>query len=99
MGTLFYGSQSTPISIADRTLSHLKPVIIAKLRRRESFSLSLQHEQVGGRTTLWLDSAIPLRFEFEEPERPQLNREWLEKIAETANLTGGITLVPEHHED
>lgn len=98
MGTLFYGSEGSPIPIADRTLSHIKPVILAKLRRHESFALSLQYEEVEGRTTLWIDSAIPLRFEFEESQRPELNREWLARIAETADLTGRVTIVPEHHD-
>src|SRR5690606_2111885 len=43
MGTLFYGSQGTPIDINDRALSHIKVVIVAKLRRGEAFTLSLQH--------------------------------------------------------
>jgi len=95
MGTLFYGSQGTPIDINDRALSHIKVVIIAKLRRGEAFTLSLQHEGSGGRSTVWLSPAIPLRFAFEESQRPELNAQWLEELAESANLLGGITLVPE----
>lgn len=95
MGTLFYGSQGTPIDINDRALSHVKFVIISKLRRGEAFTLSLQHEDGGGRSTVWISPAIPLRFRFEESERPELNPRWLEELAESANLLGGITLVPE----
>ena len=95
MGTLFYGSQGTPIDIDDRALSHVKVVIISKLRRGEAFTLSLQHQGGGGRSTVWLSPAVPLRFEFDEPERPALNGRWLEELAESASLLGGITLVPE----
>lgn len=95
MGTLFYGSQSTPIEISDRALAHLKAVIVAKLRRGEAFTLSFRHEDGSGRSTIWLSSAIPLRFSFEEVQRPELNTQWLEELAESANLLGGITLVPE----
>ncbi|WP_345752591.1 DUF7882 family protein [Microbacterium rhizophilus] len=95
MGTLYYGSQGTPIEINDRALAHLKAVIIAKLRRGEAFTLSLQHEDGSGRSTVWLNAAIPLRFTFGESERPELNPQWLEELAESASLLGGITLVPE----
>jgi hypothetical protein len=95
MGTLYYGSQGTPIDIEDRALAHLKTVIIAKLRRGEAFTLSLQHRDGSGRSTIWLNAAIPLRFTFEESERPELNPKWLEQLAEHASLLGGITLVPE----
>jgi len=95
MGTLFYGSQGTPIQINDRALAHLKAVVVAKLRRDEAFTLSLQHEDGSGRSTVWLSSSIPLRFTFEEAVRPDLNPDWLEDLAESANLLGGITLVPE----
>ncbi|WP_188756503.1 DUF7882 family protein [Microbacterium album] len=95
MGTLFYGAGSTPIEIDDRALAHLKAVIVAKLRRDEAFTLSLQHEDGSGRSTLWINAAIPLRFRFDESERPELNPEWLEDLAESASLLGGITLVPE----
>ena len=98
MGTLYYGSQGTPVEINDRALAHLKAVIVAKLRRGESFTLSLQHEDGSGRSTIWLSAAIPLRFTFEAAERPELNPQWLEELAESANLLGGITLVPERRE-
>lgn len=99
MGTLYYGSHNTPIEINDRALAHLKAVIVAKLRRGEAFTLSFQHEDGSGRSTVWLSSAIPLRFTFEEAQRPELNSHWLEELAESANLLGGITLVPERVDD
>src|SRR6478736_3090794 len=98
MGTIYYGGSATPIHIEDRALAHLKVVIATKLRRGESFTLSWQHpdDQPRGRSTLWLHPSIPLRFVFDEPERPELSRKWIEELMKSANSTGGIQLVPEH---
>ncbi|MGR2752177.1 DUF7882 family protein [Agromyces arachidis] len=97
MGTLFYGDTATPIGIEDRALAHLKVAIVTKLRRGEAFTVSWRHpdDQPRGRTTLWLHPNIPLRFVFDEPERPELSREWIEELMRSANSSGGIRLVPE----
>lgn len=98
MGTIFYGGSATPIHIEDRALAHLKVVIATKLRRNEAFTVSWQHpdDQPRGRSTLWLHPSIPLRFVFDDPEPPELSREWIEDLANSANSTGGIMLVAEH---
>lgn len=98
MGTLYYGDSGTPIGIDDRALAHLKVAITTKLRRGESFTLSWRHsdDQPRGRSTLWLHASIPLRFVFDEPEAPELSRQWIEDLMRSANSTGGILLVPEH---
>lgn len=95
MGTLFYADQA--IEMDDRTLAHLKVAVVTKLRRRESFTLSWTHGegQPAGRTTIWMHEAIPLRFEFDEPQAPELHREWIEDILRSANTTGGIQLTAE----
>ena len=98
MGTIFYGGSATPIHIEDRALAHLKVVIATKLRRSESFTLSWQHpaDQPTGRSTIWLHPSIPLRFVFDEPEPPELSRQWIEDLAQSANSSGGIQLIPEY---
>ena|GEM_PF-123057 len=97
MGTLYYGAQDTPIHIEDRALAHLKVVIATKLRRNESFTLSWHHpdEEPRGRSTIWLHPSIPLMFVFDDPEPPELSRAWIEKLAHSANTSGGILLVDE----
>jgi len=87
-----------PIHIEDRALAHLKVVIATKLRRSESFTVSWQHpeDHPQGRSTIWLHPSIPLRFVFDEPEAPELSREWIEELANSANSSGGIMLTPEH---
>ena len=97
MGTILYGGASAPIHIEDRALAHLKVVIATKLRRNESFTLSWRHpeDEAAGRSTIWLHPSIPLRFTFDEPETPQLNVKWIEELMQSANSTGGISLVDE----
>ena len=97
MGTIFYGGDATPIHIEDRALAHLKVVIATKLRRNESFTLTWRHQddQPGGRSTIWLHPSIPLRFVFDAAETPELSRRWIEDLAQSANSSGGITLVEE----
>lgn len=98
MGTIYYGGSATPIHIDDRALAHLKVVVATKLRRGESFTLSWTHpeEEERGRSTIWLHPSIPLRFVFDDPEPPELSREWLEELAQSANSSGGMMLVAEH---
>lgn len=97
MGSIQYGGSTDPIHIDDRALSHLKIVIATKLRRQESFTLSWVHSDGDptGRSTIWLHPSIPLRFVFDEPQAPQLNGRWIEKLMHSANSTGGISLVGE----
>lgn len=98
MGVLHYGTESSPIHIDDRALAHLKVVIVSKLRRQESCTVSWQHpeEDGAGRSTIWVHPSIPVRFEFDDAVSVELNREWLEELAHSANALGGIALVSEH---
>ena len=98
VGTIYYGGSATAIHIEDRALAHLKVVIATKLRRNESFTLSWQHpeDQPRGRSTIWLQPSIPLRFVFDDPEPAELSRTWIEELANSANSSGGISVVAEH---
>lgn len=100
VGTIYYGGSATPIHIDDRALAHLKVVIATKLRRNESFTVTWRHpdDEPRGRSTVWLHPSIPLRFVFDDPEPADLSREWIEELANSANSSGGITLVAEHLE-
>lgn len=100
MGILYYGGSAVPIHIEDRALAHLKVVIVAKLRRNESFTVSWKHHESEptGRSTIWINPSLPLRFVFDEPEAPELNRAWIEELAHSANALGGIMLTEEHVE-
>jgi hypothetical protein len=98
VGTLYYGDSGTPIGIDDTALAHLKVAITTKLRRGESFTFSWKHPegQPRGRTALWMHPSIPLRFVYDDPEPPELDRAWIEDLMRSANTAGGVTLDPQH---
>jgi hypothetical protein len=93
MGSLHYGSPPATFELDDRALAHVELVVLAKLRRNESFALGLDVPD-GGRTTIWINSASTLRFEFTEATH-EINREWLEELIDSANTTAGMRVLPE----
>lgn len=94
MGHLYYGSEPEPLEFPDDVLAHVKVVIATKLRRGESFTLSWQHGpgEKPGRSTVWIQPSIPLRFVFDSPEPAKLDPALLTKLAQDAHATAGITL-------
>ena len=101
MGRLLYGSPPVAFELDDRTLAHVEIVVVAKLRRNESFSLSWSKPQSegSGRSTVWLHASIPIEFEFDGSRRPTINREWLNVLSGLASSTSGLMLVPEPTRD
>lgn len=97
MGTLIYGSHRSEIEIEDRTLAHLKVVILTKLRRSESFALSWSHgvQDGSGRSTIWVHPSISLEFRFFGSRGPSLNREWIDVLLQSANSAEGLRMIPE----
>ena len=97
MGKLLYGSSRLEIEFEDRALAHLHAVIGVKLRRHEGFFFSWRDDPAlgDGRSSIWIDSSIPLFFAFSTTERHQLNREWLDLLTQSSNQSQGLTLVPE----
>lgn len=92
MGTLFYADQA--IDMDDRTLAHLKVAVVTKLRRGESFTLAWRHEGTGqpGRSAIWLQPSIPLRFVFDTPDPEQLRASALQDFVNQANSSGGLNV-------
>jgi len=90
MGQLFYGSTSDSLELDDRTLAHVEIVILAKLRRKESFAIANRTED-GGRTTLWISPSTALKFQYAVGNQ-EIDREWLDQLIEGANSAGGIQL-------
>ena len=93
MGTLHYGG-TEQIQIPDELLAHVKVVMISKLRRSESFTLSWVRsgESGRGRTTVWLEPSVPLRFVFETEHAERLDPELLQHLARAANSARGLVL-------
>jgi hypothetical protein len=98
MGRLIYGPTGTRVDIEDRTLAHLKVVILTKLRRNEGFAFSWERgtDGGGGRDTMWLNPSIGLEFQFDGGREAALNKVWLEELMASANSGGGLHILPEH---
>ena len=100
MGRFVYDRDAT-VEMDDRTLAHLQVVMINKLRRQESFALTLRDDQ---RTlSVWVCPQTAVQFVYSGNRLPALNREWIEELAVSANSVGGLRLIPEpsaaaHHE-
>ncbi|WP_395244482.1 hypothetical protein ACGGZK_01380 [Agromyces sp. MMS24-K17] len=97
MGHLHYGSPPASFALPDRTLAHVEFVVLAKLRRKENFALSIE-EPSGGRQQIWINGAATLRFEFEQ-HVSDINREWLEELIDSANSAAGMRITPEPSRD
>ncbi|MCD2168900.1 hypothetical protein LPW41_04225 [Microbacterium sp. JC 701] len=94
MAKLYYGTTTEPISIDDRMLAHVKVVVATKLRRGESFTLSWIHgaDEPAGRSTIWLQPSIPLRFVFDSEQPEALDQNLLKRMANDANSSRGLSL-------
>lgn len=97
MGVIYYGDARHAVEVEDRALAHIKAVIVAKLRRGESCTFSWASKG-DHRETIWLSPYIPLHFVFDTPERPVLNRRWLELLSQAAATPGGLYELPEPEE-
>lgn len=94
MGTLHYGATGEPIEMPDRILAHLKVLVSTKLRRNESFSLSWDRLRDGAveRSSIWLHCSIPLRFQIDAEAAKQLDRTYLQQLADQANSSTGVVI-------
>jgi len=88
MGKLMYGTPADSFDLDDRTLAHVEIVMLAKLRRNESFALVLPGTD-GGRTSLWVSPVSTLQFRIDDV-RQEIDREWLDQLIEGANSASGL---------
>ena len=95
MGALNYDGSIT--NFDDRLLSHLQIVIVQKLRLNQSFVMSwLNSLSVGdGRTSIWIDRTIPLRFTFDGSRVPEISREWITLLTQSADSSRGLVVMNE----
>ncbi|KAA9153655.1 hypothetical protein F6B41_07030 [Microbacterium lushaniae] len=108
MGHLIYGV-APAIRIEDWGLRHLQSVMLTRLRRNESFSFSWDNEpDVGGDAevaesgrhgTVWISKSSSLYFSYDRQRDRPLNRRWLVLLADAANSTQGLRLLPEPPDD
>jgi len=94
MGTLLYSDSRYAASFTDRELAHLKLVMIAKLRRNESFTLSWDKPE-GGKVSLWISAQIPLIFEFDDSTPVEINRDWVDELSQASTSINGLSVTSE----
>lgn len=93
MAKLYYGSDTAPVTLPDRLLGYIKVITATKLRRGESFTLTWSGaEGENGRSTIWLQPSIPLRFVFGSAEPEQLSGEYLRSLADQSNSATGLNV-------
>jgi hypothetical protein len=89
---LLYGAEGTPIHMPEHLLAHVKLIVATKLRRNESFMMSWRHPDGSGRSSVWLQPSIPLRFIFDDADAPSIDHALLASLAAAANSNGGLIL-------
>ena len=99
MGRFIYDTAGTSVDIDDRTLAHLRIVIMNKLRRSESFMFDVEVGDGSGRRSFWIHPAVPLQFHFFGLRQPHINRAWVESLMHAASGPSGLTIVPEPSEE
>ena len=95
MGRFIYDSAGTSVDIDDRTLAHLRIVIMNKLRRSESFMFDVEVGDGSGRRSFWMHPSVPMQFHFFGSRQPHINREWVEALMQSASSAHGLSIVPE----
>lgn len=97
MGKFIYGTPSIAVEFDDRVLAHLKVVILAKIRRGESFTFSWEYAAAAGsgHSSIWIHPTIPMQFDFLGSRDPRLNRAWIEELVKLSNTPSGLRVVPE----
>lgn len=96
MGNLYYAHQQV-FGFDDRTLAHLRTVILGKFTMQES--LVFTWNDSGQQRSLWLHPSQTLYFEFDSNATSELNREWVEALTTLANSPAGLRLIDEPQHD
>jgi hypothetical protein len=95
MGRFIYDTIENSIDIDDRTLAHLRIVVMNKLRRSDSFMFDVDHADGSGRRSYWMHAGVPIQFQFFGSRQPRINRAWIEELMDAASGPNGLTLLPE----
>ncbi|KRA24023.1 ATP-dependent DNA ligase [Microbacterium sp. Root61] len=95
MGRFIYDTMGNAVDIDDRTLAHLRVVVMNKLRRSESFMFDVEIGDGSGRRSFWMHPSVPLQFHFFGSRAPALNREWIEELMISASSPSGLVITPE----
>jgi len=77
----------------DRTLTHLRTVILGKFALAESFAFTWIDD--GQQRSLWMHPSMPLMFEFDREGTPEINPKWIEELVALASAPSGLRIVDE----
>lgn len=94
MGYLHYDAVAT-FAFDDRELAHLRAVVMAKLNLKESLVFTWIDKDEGKQRSIWLSPAIPIQFEFDSEQTPELNPVWIEQIMTLASSSTGLRWLEE----
>lgn len=95
MGRFIYDTNANSVDIEDRTLAHLRIVVMNKLRRAEPFMFDVEMGDGSGRRSFWVHPSVPLQFHFYGSRQPAINRAWVEDLMTSASGPSGLVIVPE----
>lgn len=99
MGRFIYDTIGNSVEIEDRTLAHLRIVVMNKLRRAEPFMFDVEMGDGSGRRSFWVHPSVPLQFHFFGSRQPRINRAWVEDLMAAASGPNGLTITPEPAEE
>lgn len=99
MGRFIYDTAANAVEIDDRTLAHLRIVVMNKLRRSEPFMFDVEVGDGSGRRSFWIHPSVPLQFHFFGSRPARINRLWVEELMQAASGPGGLTILPEPTEE
>lgn len=95
MGRFIYDTMANSVELEDRTLAHLRIVIMNKLRRSEPFMFDVELGDGTGRRSFWIHPAVPIQLQFHGTRHPRINRAWIDELMLAASGPNGLTVVPE----
>lgn len=95
MGRFIYDTMANSVDLEDRTLAHLRIVIMNKLRRSEPFMFDVELNDGTGRRSFWIHPSIPIQLHFFGTRHPRINRLWVEELMLAASGPNGLSIVPE----
>lgn len=99
MGRFIYDTNANSVDIDDRTLAHLRIVMMNKLRRSEAFMFDVEIGDGSGRRSFWIHPSVPIQFHFFGSRQPRINRTWIEVLMLAASGPNGLTILPEPEQE
>jgi len=67
MGRFIYDTMANSVDIDDRTLAHLRIVVMNKLRRTEAFMFDVEVGDGSGRRSFWMHPSVPIALRVCRP--------------------------------